>query len=149
MPQLCVDVIDHCLKQAYKLIFRRVFQKQIRGILSYLVSSCPPVCPFVYNSAWTSLPISTSLGMINLHQILSSHFNFNHAKDVPFHQGMAHSQAVDGRSSLEIWRVAAKVLNMQLRPTDKRWSSSCRNRKNIAWGPITKCYRHGFFFGTT
>jgi hypothetical protein len=40
------------------------------------------------------------------------------------HHGMARPQVADGGDSLNIWRVAANILNKQLRTADKWWSSS-------------------------
>jgi hypothetical protein len=37
---------------------------------------------------------------------------------------MARSQVADGGGSLQFWRVAANILNKQLRTVDKGWSSS-------------------------
>jgi hypothetical protein len=37
---------------------------------------------------------------------------------------MAHPQDADGRNGLQIWRVAANILNKQSRTADKGWSSS-------------------------
>jgi hypothetical protein len=38
--------------------------------------------------------------------------------------GMARSQVADGGDALQIWRVAANILNKQSRTADKGWSSS-------------------------
>jgi hypothetical protein len=43
---------------------------------------------------------------------------------VPCHYGMARSEVADEGDGLHIWRVAANILNTQLRTVDKRWSSS-------------------------
>jgi hypothetical protein len=52
-------------------------------------------------------------------------FNFNvHVKWVPCHHSMARPQVADGGDSLQIWRVAAKILNKQSRTADRGWSSS-------------------------
>jgi hypothetical protein len=37
---------------------------------------------------------------------------------------MARPQVADGGDGLQIWRVAANILNKQSRTADKRWSSS-------------------------
>jgi hypothetical protein len=42
---------------------------------------------------------------------------------VPCHHGMARPQVVDGGDSLQIWRVAANILNKQPRTADKGWAS--------------------------
>jgi hypothetical protein len=47
-----------------------------------------------------------------------------HIRWVPCHHGMAQPQVVDGEDILQIWRVAANVLNKQSGTVDKRWSSS-------------------------
>jgi hypothetical protein len=43
---------------------------------------------------------------------------------VPCHHGMARSQVADGGDALQVWRVAANILNKQSRTADKEWSSS-------------------------
>jgi hypothetical protein len=43
---------------------------------------------------------------------------------VPGHHGMARPQLADGGDGLQIWRVAANILNKQSRTADKGWSSS-------------------------
>jgi hypothetical protein len=47
-----------------------------------------------------------------------------HVKRVPCLHGMARPQVADGRDSLQIWRVAANILNKQLLTADKGLSSS-------------------------
>jgi hypothetical protein len=37
---------------------------------------------------------------------------------------MARPQVVDGGDALQVWRVAANILNKQLQAVDKGWSSS-------------------------
>jgi hypothetical protein len=39
---------------------------------------------------------------------------------------MARHQGCDGGDGLQIWRVAANILNKQLRTADKGWSSNLR-----------------------
>jgi hypothetical protein len=43
---------------------------------------------------------------------------------VSCHHGMARPQVADGGNGLQIWRVAANILNKQSRTVDKGWSSS-------------------------
>jgi len=43
---------------------------------------------------------------------------------VPCHHSMVHPQVMDGRGELQIWRVAANILNNQSWTGDKGWSSS-------------------------
>jgi hypothetical protein len=43
---------------------------------------------------------------------------------VPCHHSMARPQVADGGNTLQVWRVAANILNKQSRTADKRWSSS-------------------------
>jgi hypothetical protein len=43
---------------------------------------------------------------------------------VPCHHGMARLQVADGGDGLQIWKVAANILNKQSRTADKGWSSS-------------------------
>jgi hypothetical protein len=49
-----------------------------------------------------------------------------HVRWVPCHHGMARPQVADGGDGLQIWRVAANILNKQSRTADKWWS--------LAWG---------------
>jgi hypothetical protein len=46
-----------------------------------------------------------------------------HVKWVPCHHGMARPQTAD-RDGLQIWRVAANILNKQLWTADRKQSSS-------------------------
>jgi hypothetical protein len=43
---------------------------------------------------------------------------------VPCHHGMARPQVADGGDFLQVWRLAANMLNKQSRTADKGWSSS-------------------------
>jgi hypothetical protein len=43
---------------------------------------------------------------------------------VPCLYGMARPQEADGREGLQIWTVAANILNKQSRTADNGWSSS-------------------------
>jgi hypothetical protein len=45
-------------------------------------------------------------------------------KWVPCHHGMARPQIADGGDGLQIWRVAANILNKQSRTADRGWCSS-------------------------
>jgi hypothetical protein len=47
-----------------------------------------------------------------------------HVKWVPCHHGMARPQVAVGGEGLQIWRVAASILNKQSRTADKGWPSS-------------------------
>jgi hypothetical protein len=53
-------------------------------------------------------------------------FNENviHVKWVPCHHGTARPQVADGGDGLQIWRVAANILNKQSRTADRGRSSS-------------------------
>jgi hypothetical protein len=53
-------------------------------------------------------------------------FAHNHVKWVHCHHSMAHPPVTDRGDGLQIWRVAANMLNKQLRTTDSGWSSSLR-----------------------
>jgi hypothetical protein len=46
-----------------------------------------------------------------------------HVRRVPCHHCMAHTQIEDGGDALQIWSVAANILNKQSRTADKEWSS--------------------------
>jgi hypothetical protein len=58
------------------------------------------------------------------------HYNFvkfgpiYHVKWVPCHHGTARPQVAAGGDGLQIWRVAANILNKQSRTADRGWSSS-------------------------
>jgi len=45
-------------------------------------------------------------------------------KWVPHHHCMAHPQIVDGRDSIQTWRVVANILNKQSWAVYNGWSSS-------------------------
>jgi hypothetical protein len=47
-----------------------------------------------------------------------------HVRWVPCHHGRARPQVADEGFGLQIWRVAAYILNKQSRTADKGWSSS-------------------------
>jgi hypothetical protein len=58
---------------------------------------------------------------------------------------MARPQVADGGDGLQIWKVAASILNKQLRTADKGWSSSLgveRGAKNSPYKNklFTKCH---------
>jgi hypothetical protein len=42
------------------------------------------------------------------------------------HNGMARPQAADGGDGLQIWRVAANILNKQSTRAERRWTCSLR-----------------------
>jgi hypothetical protein len=42
-------------------------------------------------------------------------FSDDHVRWVPFHHGMERPQVVDGGDALQVWRVAANILNKQSR----------------------------------
>jgi hypothetical protein len=48
---------------------------------------------------------------------------FLSSQRVPCHQGVARPQVADG-DGIQIWRVAANILNKQSRTADRGWSSS-------------------------
>jgi hypothetical protein len=54
---------------------------------------------------------------------ISSKFHL-HVKWFPCHHGMARPQVADRGDGLQIWRVAANILNKGSRTADSRWSSS-------------------------
>jgi hypothetical protein len=49
---------------------------------------------------------------------------FVHVKWVHCHHSMARPRVADRGYGLQIWRVAANILNKQLRTADSGWSSS-------------------------
>jgi hypothetical protein len=49
---------------------------------------------------------------------------FVHVRWLSCHHGMACHQAADGGDGLQLWGVAANILNKQSQTADKRWSST-------------------------
>jgi hypothetical protein len=49
-----------------------------------------------------------------------------HVHKSPCKHGMARPQVADGGDGVQIWWVAANILNKQSRTADKMWSSSLR-----------------------
>jgi hypothetical protein len=47
-----------------------------------------------------------------------------HVKCVPCHHSMVRPRVAEGGEGLQIWRVAANILNKQSRTADKGWPSS-------------------------
>jgi hypothetical protein len=47
-----------------------------------------------------------------------------HVRWVPFHHGKARPQVTDGGNDLQIWRIAANILNKQSLTADKGCSST-------------------------
>jgi hypothetical protein len=54
----------------------------------------------------------------------------SHVKWVPCYQSMARPQVADRGDALQIWRVAANILNKQLWTADRGWPSSL----GVRWG---------------
>jgi hypothetical protein len=55
---------------------------------------------------------------------------------VPCHRGMARSQVAGGGDGLQIWRVAASILNKQSRTDGNRWPSRLgvgRGANRMGW----------------
>jgi hypothetical protein len=48
----------------------------------------------------------------------------DHVKWFLCHHGMARPQVADGGDGLQLWRVAANIVNKQSRTADSGWSSS-------------------------
>jgi hypothetical protein len=67
-------------------------------------------------------PISVALGKHAI-EFCSLIFVYFHVKWVPCHHGMARPQVADGGEGLQIWRVAANILNKQSRTAERRESS--------------------------
>jgi hypothetical protein len=59
-------------------------------------------------------------GIPNLYSL---QFNALHFKWIPCHHGMVHPQVMDGGDGLQIWRVAANMLNKQSWAANKGWFS--------------------------
>jgi hypothetical protein len=55
----------------------------------------------------------------------------SHVRWVPCHHGMARSKVADGGGGLQIWRVAANILNRQSRTADK---GAVLHFGGLAWG---------------
>jgi hypothetical protein len=56
--------------------------------------------------------------------ILKAMLQTNHVRWVPCHHSMARPQVADGGNTLQVWRVAANILNKLWRTADKGWPSS-------------------------
>jgi hypothetical protein len=61
-------------------------------------------------------------------KVMSPYFNASmriprHARWAPCHHGMARPQVAHGGDGLQMWRVAASILNKQSRRAKKEWSS--------------------------
>jgi hypothetical protein len=67
---------------------------------------------------------SDSLLFVFVGNYIYSIIEIFHVKWVPCHHGMARPQFADGGDGLQIWRVAANILNKQSRTADRGWSSS-------------------------
>jgi hypothetical protein len=64
----------------------------------------------------------------------SKHSFYIHVEWVPCHHGMERPQVADGGDGLQIWRVAANVLNKKSRTANTGWSYSLvvgRGAKNL------------------
>jgi hypothetical protein len=48
-------------------------------------------------------------------------YELSHVRWVPCHHGMARPQVADGGDALQVWRVAANILNRQSPTADKGW----------------------------
>jgi hypothetical protein len=81
-----------------------------------------------------------------------------HVKWVPCHHGMVHPQVADGGDSLQIWRLAANILNKQSWAADRWWSSSFgvgrgantpppHHKPLICYGMYTRASEQDKFFG--
>jgi hypothetical protein len=56
-----------------------------------------------------------------IHKIIIFIWNKDHVKWVPCHHGMARPQGTDGGDALQIWRVAANILNKPTRGGPPAW----------------------------
>jgi hypothetical protein len=66
-----------------------------------------------------------------------------HVKWVPCHYGVARPRVADRGDGLQIWRVAANILNKQSRTADSGWSSSLWVGRGLHPPPAVKlniCY---------
>jgi hypothetical protein len=63
------------------------------------------------------VPNSRSVGLFQYHCTY-------HVRWVPCHCCMVRPQVADGGDSLQMWRVAANIVNKQSQTADKGWSSS-------------------------
>jgi hypothetical protein len=62
--------------------------------------------------------------LVHVDSIFSSDFWSFCVKWVPCHHGKARPQVADGGEGLQIWRVAANILNNKSQTDDKGWPSS-------------------------
>jgi hypothetical protein len=59
-----------------------------------------------------------------IYTFLFCNMSVPHVRWVPCHHGMARPQVADGGNTLQVWRVAANILNKNSRTADKGWPSS-------------------------
>jgi hypothetical protein len=68
-------------------------------------------------------------------------FEDHHVKWVPCYHGMARPVVADGGDGLQMWRVAANILNKQSRIAVKGWSSSLAVGQGLTpYRKIPACY---------
>jgi hypothetical protein len=100
------------------------------SIQNHLVSSYENLCnetrKIKFRNPQFDLRCLTGTGSSFLRLIEINFFKYTriHVKHVPCCHGMARPQAADVDGGLQIWRIAANILNKQSRKTDKGWSSS-------------------------
>jgi hypothetical protein len=80
-----------------------------------------------YNSS-TWMMIITQLNYLlkDTKKLQFCNHRFGHVRWVPCYHSMARPKVADGGNDLQIWSVAANILNKQSRTTNKGWSSSLR-----------------------
>jgi hypothetical protein len=71
-----------------------------------------------------AVPLTDSRAQQPETELITLMVSQSHVRWVPCHHGMARPQVADGGNTLQVWRVAANILNKQSRTADKGWPSS-------------------------
>jgi hypothetical protein len=68
---------------------------------------------------------------------------------LPCHHGVARPHVAGGEDGLQIWMVAANILNKQYPTAEKGWSSHCKKKTYTLLRNVTQASDLDRFFKTT